>query len=170
MLIKAVNGKTPEFGDDCFMAENATILGDVVAGDSCSFWFNTVVRGDVNSIRIGDRVNVQDGSVIHCTYGRTATKVGSDVSIGHNAIIHGCTIHNKVLVGMGAIVMDGCVLESLSIIAAGAVVTQKTRVASRSIYAGTPAKKIGDVNQGLAKNEIERIAQNYIEYSGWFKD
>ncbi|MDT8415253.1 MAG: gamma carbonic anhydrase family protein [Flavobacteriaceae bacterium] len=170
MLIKTVNGKTPSFGSDCFIAENATIVGDVNMGDACSVWFNAVIRGDVHYIKMGNRVNVQDGAVIHCTYQRFPTHIGNNVSIGHNAIVHGCTLHDNVLVGMGAIVMDGCVVESNSIVAAGAVVTQHTRIESGSIYAGIPAKKIKDISPELQAGEINRIAENYVKYAGWFKD
>ncbi len=169
-LIKAVNGITPEFGNDCYIAENATIVGDVVMGNECSIWFNAVVRGDVNSIRMGNKVNVQDGAVIHCTYQKTKTTIGNNVSIGHNALVHGCTIHDNVLVGMGAIVMDNCEIGSNTIIAAGAVVLEGTKVESGVIYAGVPAKKVKDINQELIHGEINRIANNYVMYSSWFKD
>ncbi|MFI5150370.1 MAG: gamma carbonic anhydrase family protein [Bacteroidia bacterium] len=169
-LIKSVRGFTPEFGTDCYLAENATIVGDVVMGEQCSIWFNAVVRGDVNSIRMGNKVNVQDGAVIHCTYEKTKTVIGNDVSIGHNAIVHGCTIQDHVLIGMGAIVMDNCVIGSNSIIAAGAVLTENTVVEAGSIYAGVPAKKIKDIRPELVGGEIKRIARNYVMYSGWFKE
>jgi carbonic anhydrase/acetyltransferase-like protein (isoleucine patch superfamily) len=169
-IIKAVNGKAPQMGKDCFVAENATIVGDVKMGDECSVWFNAVVRGDVNYIKMGNRVNIQDGAVIHCTYLKFPTNIGDNVSIGHNAIVHGCTIHDNVLIGMGAIVMDNCVVESNSIIAAGAVVTQNTHVESGCIYAGVPAKKVKDISQELISGEIDRIAANYVMYSGWFKE
>lgn len=165
-----INGKTPEMGDKCFVAPNATIAGDVVMGNECSVWFNAVLRGDVNSIKIGNRVNVQDGAVIHCTYLKHATTIGDNVSIGHNAIVHGCTLHSNVLVGMGAIVMDGCVVNSNSIIAAGAVVLEGTVVESGSIYAGVPAKKVKDISQEKITGEIDRIANNYIKYSSWFEN
>lgn len=168
-LIKPVNGILPEFGNDCYLSENATIVGDVVMGNQCSIWFNAVVRGDVNSIRMGNKVNVQDGAVIHCTYQKTKTNIGNNVSIGHNAIVHGCTIHDNVLVGMGAIVMDNCEIGSNTIIAAGAVVLEGTKVESGVIYAGVPAKKVKDINQELIHGEIDRIANNYIMYSSWFK-
>lgn len=169
MLIKTINGKSPEFGENCFVAENATIVGEVSMGDECSVWFNAVIRGDVHYIKMGNRVNVQDGAVIHCTYQRFPTNIGNNVSIGHNAIVHGCTLHDNVLIGMGAIVMDGCVVESNSIVAAGAVVTQHTRIESGSIYAGVPAKKIKDISIELQAGEINRIAENYVKYAGWFK-
>ncbi|PXY39456.1 gamma carbonic anhydrase family protein [Flavobacterium cheongpyeongense] len=169
MLIKAVNGKSPLIPDDCYVAENATIVGDVTFGDSCSVWFNAVIRGDVNFIKIGNKVNIQDGAIVHCTYQKHPTIIGNNVSIGHNAIVHGCTIHDNVLIGMGAIVMDNCVVESNSIIAAGAVLTQNTVVSSGSIYAGVPAKKVKDIDQSDFAGEIERISNNYVMYSGWFK-
>lgn len=169
MVIKAVNGHHPVFGADCYIAENATIVGQVTMGAECSIWFNAVVRGDVNYIQVGHRVNIQDGAIIHCTYQKYPTIIGNNVSIGHNAIVHGCTIHDNVLIGMGAIVMDNCVIQSNSIIAAGAVVTQNTVVESGVIYAGMPAKKIKDISQELISGEIDRIAQNYVMYSGWFK-
>ncbi|MFZ1559827.1 MAG: gamma carbonic anhydrase family protein [Saprospiraceae bacterium] len=170
MLIKSVKGISPEIGKDCYIAENATIVGDVILGDQCSVWFNAVIRGDVHYIKIGNKVNIQDGAIIHCTYQKHPTVIGNNVSIGHNAIVHGCTIHDNVLIGMGAIVMDNCVVESNSIIAAGAVVTQNTHVEAGTIYAGVPAKKVKDISQDLISGEIDRIANNYIMYSGWFKE
>ncbi|WP_293891545.1 gamma carbonic anhydrase family protein [Flavobacterium sp.] len=170
MVIKAVNGKNPQIPEDCFVAENATIVGDVVLGKSCSVWFNAVIRGDVHYIKIGDKVNIQDGAIIHCTYQKYPTEIGNNVSIGHNAIVHGCKIHDNVLIGMGAIVMDNCVVESNSIIAAGAVVTQNTVVESGTIYAGVPAKKIKDIDQSDFAGEIGRISNNYVMYSEWFKN
>lgn len=168
-VILPVEGKSPQLGADCFLAPNATIVGDVTTGDQCSFWFNAVVRGDVHYIKMGNKVNVQDGACIHCTYLKHPANIGNNVSIGHHAIVHGCTIHDNVLIGMGAIVMDGCVVESNSIIAAGAVVLEGTHVPSGSIFAGVPAKKVKDVSQELIEGEINRIANNYIKYSGWFK-
>lgn len=170
MLIKSVNGKSPEIGDDCFIAENATIVGEVVMGNQCSVWFNAVLRGDVHYIKIGNKVNIQDGAVIHCTYKKAPTIIGNNVSIGHNAIVHGCTIKDNVLVGMGAIIMDNCVVESNAIIAAGAVVTKGIHVPTGTIFAGMPAKKIKDVSPELSSGEIDRIANAYVMYSGWFKD
>ena len=169
-VILPVEGIFPKFGDDCFIAPNATIVGDVIMGNECSVWFNAVVRGDVNSIRLGNKVNVQDGAVLHATYQKTKTIVGNNVSIGHNAIVHGCTVHDNVLIGMGAIVMDNAIINSNSIIAAGAVVLEGTVVEAGSIYAGVPAKKVKDISQELINGEINRIANNYIKYSGWFKD
>lgn len=168
-VILPVQNITPQFGDDCFIAPNATIVGNVIAGNQCSFWFNAVVRGDVNSIIMGNKVNIQDGAVIHCTYQKHATVIGNNVSIGHNALVHGCTLHDNVLVGMGAIVMDGCVVHSNSIIAAGAVLLENTVVEPGSIYAGVPAKKVKNISQELINGEIDRIANNYVMYSGWFK-
>lgn len=169
-LVKTVRGFTPEFGENCYLAENATVVGDVICGDDCSFWFNAVVRGDVHSIRMGNKVNVQDGAVVHCTYERAPTTIGNNVSIGHNAIVHGCTIDDNVLIGMGAIVMDGAHIGSNSLIAAGSVVLEKTQVESGSLYAGVPAKKIRDLNPELLSGEVERIANNYSLYSSWFKE
>jgi carbonic anhydrase/acetyltransferase-like protein (isoleucine patch superfamily) len=169
MLIRALNGHTPKFGKDCFLAENSVIVGDVVMGDQCSIWYNAVIRGDVHFIRMGNKVNIQDGAVVHCTYQKSPTTIGNNVSVGHNAIVHGCTIHDTVLVGMGAIVMDDCVVESNSIIAAGAVVTEGTRVEAGTIYAGVPARKLKDISQELISGEIERIANSYIKYASWYK-
>jgi carbonic anhydrase/acetyltransferase-like protein (isoleucine patch superfamily) len=170
MLLKPVNGKSPQIGEDCYIAENATIVGEVTMGNQCSIWFNAVLRGDVNFIKMGNKVNVQDGAVIHCTYKKAATTIGNNVSIGHNAIVHGCTVEDNVLIGMGAIIMDDCVVESNAIIAAGAVVTKGTRVPSGTIFAGMPAKKIKDVSPELSSGEIDRIANAYVMYSGWFKE
>jgi carbonic anhydrase/acetyltransferase-like protein (isoleucine patch superfamily) len=168
-LILAVKGIHPQIGENCFLAPNATIVGDVVMGEECSIWFNAVVRGDVNSIRIGNRVNIQDGAVLHCTYQKTKVILGNNVSVGHNAIVHGCKINDNVLIGMGAIVMDNCEIGSNTIIAAGAVVTEGTIVPSGCIYAGVPAKKIKDISEELIHGEINRIAKNYLMYSSWFK-
>ena len=168
-LIKPVKGVSPKFGKNCYLAENATVVGDVVMGDDCSVWFNAVVRGDVHYIKMGHKVNVQDGAIIHCTYQKHPTNIGNNVSIGHNAIVHGCTVQDNVLIGMGAIVMDRCEIGSNSIIAAGAVVLEGTKVESGSIYAGVPAKKVKDISPELQKGEVERIANNYVMYSGWFK-
>ena len=168
-VILSVRGKSPQISNDCFVAENATIIGDVTMGSQCSIWFSAVVRGDVNFIKMGNKVNIQDGVVIHGTYKTAPTTIGNNVSIGHNALVHGCTIHDNVLVGMGSIIMDGCVVESNSIIAAGAVLTKNTVVKAGSIYAGVPAKKVKDVSEALVFGEINRIANNYVEYSSWFK-
>ena len=168
-VILPVNGVSPRLGENCFVAPNATIVGDVLCGNDCSFWFNSVIRGDVNSIKLGDKVNVQDGAVLHCTYQKTRVEIGNNVSIGHNAIVHGCKIHDNVLVGMGSIVMDNCEIGSNTIIAAGAVVTEGTVVPPGCIYAGIPARKVKDISEELISGEINRIAQNYVKYSGWFK-
>ncbi len=169
-FIYPVKGVSPTFGENCFIAPNATVVGDVITGNDCSIWFNAVIRGDVNSIRIGNKVNIQDGAVIHCTYEKTKTAVGNNVSIGHSAIVHGCTIHDNVLVGMGAIIMDNAQIGSNSIIAAGAVVLENTVVEPGSIYAGVPAKKVKSIPPDLIEGEINRIANNYLTYSSWFKD
>lgn len=168
-VILPVKGMLPQIGNNCFIAPNATIVGDVIMGSDCSVWFNAVIRGDVNSIRMGNKVNVQDGAVIHCTYEKTKAIIGNNVSIGHNAIVHGCVIDDNVLVGMGSIVMDNTHIGSNSIIAAGAVVLENTVVEPGSIYAGVPAKKIKEVSEDLISGEIDRIANNYLMYSEWFK-
>ena len=169
-LILPVKGISPAFGSNCFIAPNATIVGDVEMGNECSVWFNAVIRGDVNFIKMGNKVNVQDGAVIHCTYQKNATTIGNNVSIGHNAIVHGCTIHDDVLIGMGAIVMDRCVVNSNCIIAAGAVVLEGTIVEEGSIYAGVPAKKVKAISPEKISGEINRIADNYLTYSSWFSN
>jgi carbonic anhydrase/acetyltransferase-like protein (isoleucine patch superfamily) len=168
-VILPVKGVHPSWGNDCFIAPNATIVGNVVMGDGCSIWFNAVVRGDVNSITIGNKVNIQDGAVIHCTFQKTKVVLGNHVSVGHNAIVHGCRVSDNVLIGMGAIVMDNCEIGSNSIIAAGAVVTEGTIVPPGCIFAGVPAKKVKDISQELINGEINRIANNYAMYSSWFK-
>ncbi len=169
MIFKTINGKTPQIGEDCYIAENATIVGEVTMGDQCSIWFNAVLRGDVHYIKMGDKVNVQDGAVVHCTYKKSPTTIGNNVSIGHNAIVHGCTIKDNVLIGMGSIVMDDCIVESHSIVAAGAVLAKGTHVPEGTIFAGVPAKKIKDISPELSSGEIDRIAESYVMYSGWFK-
>src|SRR5690242_17656534 len=169
-VVLPVNNIYPQFGNNCFIAPNATIVGDVIMGNDCSIWFNAVLRGDVNSIRLGNKVNVQDGAVIHCTFQRTKAIIGNNVSIGHNAIVHGCTLEDDVLVGMGAIVMDKAIVHSNTLIAAGAVVLENTICDPCSIYAGVPAKKVKDIPQDMIKGEINRIADNYIRYASWFKD
>ena len=168
-IILPVQGKSPQIPEDCFVAENATIVGDVEMGAQCSVWFNAVVRGDVNSIRMGNKVNVQDGACIHCTYQKAATTIGNNVSIGHHAIVHGCTVEDNVLIGMGAIVMDGARIGNGSIIAAGAVVLENTQVAPGTIWAGVPARKVKDMSVELLTGEIDRIANNYVMYSSWFQ-
>ena len=169
-LIAPVNGVAPQFGNDCFIAENATVVGDVVMGDACSVWFQAVVRGDVNTIRIGNKVNIQDGAIIHCTYLKAAVTIGNNVSIGHRAIVHGCTIHDNVLIGMGAIVMDHCVVQENVLIAAGAIVLENTVCESNSIYAGIPARKVKTLSPEAFQDTIARIANNYVMYADWFKE
>lgn len=168
-VILPVKGVLPQIPESCFIAPNATIVGGVTAGEDCSFWFNAVVRGDVNKITLGSRVNVQDGACIHCTYQKTETVIGNDVSIGHNAIVHGCVVEDKVLIGMGAIVMDGARIGTGSVIAAGAVILEGTVVPPGTVWAGVPAKKVKDVSAELMAGEVERIAKNYLFYSSWFK-
>tara|TARA_R110000868_G_scaffold92136_7_gene255680 strand:- start:786 stop:1298 length:513 start_codon:yes stop_codon:yes gene_type:complete len=168
-IIKPLRGIAPQIPDDCFIAENATIVGEVFMGNQCSVWFNAVIRGDVNYIKMGNKVNVQDGAIIHGTYKTSPTNIGNNVSIGHNALVHGCTIHDNVLIGMGSIIMDDCIVESNCIIAAGAVVTKNTRVESGSIYAGIPAKKVKEISEELISGEINRIANNYVKYASWYE-
>ncbi len=169
-LVVPVRGKTPAFGSDCFLAENATIIGDVKMGEQCSVWFQAVVRGDVNSIEIGNRVNIQDGAVIHATFEKAATNIADDVSIGHRAIVHGCTLQERVLVGMGAIIMDNAIAQADCLIAAGAVVLENQVLESGYVYAGVPAKKIKKISKEMREGLIERISQNYITYASWFKE
>ena len=168
-LVKEVRGFTPAFGKNCYLADNATIIGDVIMGDDCSIWFNTVIRGDVNSIRIGDRVNVQDGSILHTLYQKSVIVIGDNVSIGHNVIIHGGKIENNVLVGMGSIILDHVVVGENSIIAAGALVLEGTKIEPGSIYGGIPARKLKDVEEEQAREMIEKIAKNYLMYAGWYR-
>lgn len=168
-LVRALNGTTPQFGSDVFLAETAVVIGDVVMGDQCSVWYNAVIRGDVNAIRIGHRTNIQDLAMLHCTYQRAALTIGNDVSIGHSAIVHGCTIHDKVLIGMGAIVMDHAVIGEGSVVAAGAVVLQGTVIEPGSLVTGVPGKRVRAVGEDLSKNEIERIAGNYLKYASWYR-
>lgn len=167
-LILPIKGVSPQIGPDCYVAENATIVGDVVLGHTCTVWFNAVIRGDVNAIRIGNKTNIQDGAVIHCTYQRAATTIGSNVSVGHNAIVHGCTVHDNVLIGMGAIVMDNAVVQEHCIVAAGSVVLENTICESGFIYAGVPAKKV----KALSPEQIAGMAQtadNYVLYASWLR-
>ncbi len=168
-LIKSVRGFTPVFGKNIYLAETATVIGEVTMGDDCSVWFNAVVRGDVHWIRIGNKVNIQDGAIIHCTYQKAPTTIGNNVSIGHNAIVHGCTLEDNVLVGMGAIVMDHVVVEKNSLIAAGSVVLENTIVESGTIYAGVPAKKVKEISPEHFEQINMRIANNYVMYSEWFR-
>lgn len=158
----------PTFGEDCFFAENSVVTGNVSIGNQCTIWYNAVIRGDVNSIRIGNKANIQDGAVIHATYQKYATFIGNNVSVGHNAIVHGCTIHDNVLIGMGSIIMDGCIIESDSIVAAGAVVTEHTHIESGSIYAGVPARKIKNLSE-TQKEAIRQTADNYVKYASWIE-
>lgn len=167
-LILPVNGVAPTFGSNCYFAPNSTVVGDVVMGDNCSVWFQAVVRGDVHYIKIGNKVNIQDGAILHCTYQKAPLNIGNNVSIGHRAIVHGCTVHDNVLIGMGAIVMDHAVIGENSIIAAGAIVLENTIVEPNSIYAGIPAKKVKDTDKEKFKNLIERIGNNYVMYASWF--
>ena len=169
-LVKEVKGKYPSMGKNCYLAENCTLVGDIEMGDECSIWFGAVVRGDVNFIRMGNKVNIQDNATIHGTFEKFPTYLGNNVSIAHNAVVHGCTIKDNVLIGMGAIVMDGCVVESNSIVAAGSVVLEGTKIESGSIYAGVPAKKVKDISEELISGQIDRIANSYVKYAGWFKE
>lgn len=168
-LIKTVRGFTPHFGRECYLSDNCTVIGDVVMGDYCSVWFNAVVRGDVNSIRMGNKVNIQDNSIIHCTYNKTTVSIGNNVSIGHRVIVHGAEIEDNVLVGMGAILMDNVFVGADSIIAAGAVLLEETRVEPGSIYGGVPARRIKNVDHEQFREMIERISNNYVHYSDWYR-
>ena len=169
-IIKTLRGHTPVFGKECFIADNAVIVGDVITGDFCSIWFNAVIRGDVHSIKIGNKVNIQDGAIIHCTYQKASTFIGNNVTIAHNAVVHGCTVCDNVLIGMGAIIMDNAIIESNSIVAAGALVLENTVIESGSVYAGRPAKKIKSIDIDLQKEQTERIAESYLLYAGWYKE
>lgn len=169
-LIKTVRGYTPQYGKDCFFADNATIVGDVAMGNECTIWFNTVLRGDVNSIRIGNKVNIQDGSVLHTLYQKSQVHIGDNVSVGHNVTIHGATIHDNVLIGMGATVLDYAVIKSNTIIAANALVLTGTEVEPNSVYAGVPAKKVKDIDPAQTQEMIEKIAENYTMYARWYAD
>ena len=168
-LIKSVRGYTPKWGNNCFLAENATMIGDLIMGDDCSVWFQAVVRGDVNSIRIGNKVNIQDGAIIHGTFERAATSIGNNVSIGHRAMVHGCTVKSNVLIGMGAIIMDNAIIEEYTLIAAGAIVLENTHCESGYIYAGIPAKKVKKIRPEQFSDTIDRIANAYLKYAGWYK-
>ena len=169
-LIKSVRGFTPKIGNDCYLAENSTIIGDVIMGNDCSVWFNTVIRGDVNSIRIGNNVNIQDGAVLHTLYQKSVIEIGDNVSIAHNVVIHGAEISSNVLIGMGAIVMDHAVIGENSIIAAGAIVLSNTIVEPNSVWGGNPAKKLKDIEPQQTAEMIQKIANNYKMYAGWFKE
>ena len=169
-LIKSLLGKTPVFGQNCFLAENAVIIGDITLGDNCSIWYGAVLRGDVHYIKIGNNVNIQDNAVIHATYQKCPTNIGNNVSIAHGAVVHGCTIHDNVLIGMNAVVLDDAIIHSNSIVAAGAVVTKGTVIESGSVYGGSPARKIKELSPELLEGEINRIANNYHMYSSWYKE
>lgn len=169
-LIRKLNGYTPKTGKNTFLAETAALIGNVETGEECSIWYNAVLRGDVHSIRLGNRVNVQDNAMLHCTYEKYPLTIGNNVSIGHNAIVHGCTVHDNVLIGMGAIVMDNCVIESNSIVGAGSVVTQNTHIKSGEVWGGVPARKLKDISPELAEGEVQRIAKNYVLYSSWYTE
>jgi carbonic anhydrase/acetyltransferase-like protein (isoleucine patch superfamily) len=169
-LVKSVRGFSPQFGNNIYLAENATVVGDVIMGDDCSVWFQAVVRGDVHSIRIGNKVNIQDGAIIHCTYQRAPTVIGNNVSVGHRAIVHGCTIKDNVLVGMGAMIMDHVVVESNVLIAAGAVVLENSHLESNCIYAGVPAKKVKELSPEKFADTIHRISDAYVMYASWFME
>lgn len=169
-IIKELLGKTPQIGENTYIAETATIIGDVTMGTDCSIWFNAVIRGDVHYIKLGNKVNVQDNAMLHATYQKHPLNIGNNVSIGHNAIVHGCTIHDNVLIGMGAIVMDDCVVESNSIVGAGSVVVQGTHIKTGEVWGGIPAKKIKDISAELLEGEVQRIANNYVKYSSWYKN
>jgi gamma-carbonic anhydrase len=167
-FIKELRGYSPRFGSNCFLAETAVVVGEVTMGDNCTVWFNAVIRGDVHSITIGSNTNIQDGAIIHCTYQKAKTVIGNNVSIAHNAVVHGCTVEDNVLIGMGAIIMDDAVIESNSVIAAGAIILPGTRVESGSIYAGVPAKRVKDISEEM-KEVIQRTAKNYPMYATWYK-
>lgn len=169
-LIKSVRGFTPQYGENCYFADNATIIGDVIMGRDCSIWFNAVLRGDVNPIRIGNKVNIQDGSMLHTLHEKSIVEIGDNVSLGHHVVVHGAKIENNVLVGIGSIILDHAVIGENSIIAAGSVVLANTEVEPGSIYAGVPAKKVKDVEPEQAKEMIEKIANNYVYYSRWYKE
>jgi len=169
-IIKSVRGFTPVYGKNCYFADNAVIIGDVVIGDDCSVWFNAILRGDVNSIRIGNKVNIQDGAVLHTLYEKSVVEIGDSVTIGHNVVVHGAKVCDNVLLGIGSIILDHAVIGENSIIAAGAVVLSGTNVEPGSLYAGTPAKKVKDVSPEQTREMIRRIADNYIMYAGWYKE
>lgn len=167
--VRALLGHTPVIGIDTFLAETAVVIGNVQMGEQCSVWYNAVIRGDVHYIKIGNKVNIQDNAMLHCTYEKFPLNIGNNVSVGHNAIVHGSTIHDNVLIGMGAIVMDDCVVESNSIVGAGSVVTQGTHIKSGEVWGGVPARKLKDISADLLEGEVHRIANNYVKYSGWYK-
>lgn len=166
--VYGVKGIYPKWGEQCWFADTAVLIGDVVLGDFCSVWFHTVLRGDVHYIRIGNNVNIQDGAIIHCTYQKSPVNIGNNVSIAHRAIIHGCTLGNNILIGMGAIIMDDVVIEDNCIIGVGAVVSKGTRIPTGTVWAGVPAKKLKDLDVELFQGEVLRIANNYNMYASWF--
>ena len=169
-IIKSLRGKTPVFGQDCWLSETAVIIGDTTLGEGCSIWYGAILRGDVNFIKIGNNVNIQDNAVIHATYLKSPTTIGDNVTIAHGAVVHGCTIHNNVLIGINSVILDDAIIHSDTIIAAGAVVTKVMIVESGAVYAGSPARKIKDISPQLLEGEINRIANNYHMYAGWYKD
>lgn len=169
-IIRALKGKKPQIGKNAFIAETATIIGDVTMGENCSVWYNAVIRADVNSITIGNKVNIQDNAMLHCTYQKFPLVIGNNVSIGHNAIVHGCTVRDNVLIGMGAVVMDDCLIESNSIVGAGSVVTQGTHINSGEVWGGVPARKLKDISAELLEGEVQRIADNYVKYASWYQE
>lgn len=169
-LLKTLKGKTPKIGKNCFLAETATLIGEVEIGDNCSIWYSAVLRGDVHYIKVGNNTNIQDNATVHATYKKSPTNIGSNVTIAHGAIIHGCTLNDNVMIGMNAVVLDNAVVESNSIVAAGSVVTKGTVVESGSVYAGVPAKKVKDISSELLNGEVNRIANSYGMYAGWYKE
>lgn len=169
-VIRTINGHSPQIGEGTWLSETAVVLGDVTLGKDCSVWYNAIIRGDVNSIVIGDRTNIQDGAVIHCTYEKAATEIGSNVSVGHNAIVHGCVLEDSCMVGMGAIVMDKCIIESGAVVAAGAVVPEGTTVKSGWVYAGIPAKPLKEISEKVREALLEKTPANYVMYKSWFED
>ncbi len=169
-IIRSVRGFTPKIGKDCFLADNAAIIGDVVMGDECSVWFGTVLRGDVNSIRIGNGVNIQDGSVLHTLYQKSTIEIGDHVSIGHNVVIHGAHIRDYALIGMGAVVMDDAEVGEGALVAAGSVVLSRTKIGPHEMWAGAPAKFVKMVEPEKAKEMNEKIARNYLMYSKWYTE
>ncbi len=169
-LIKTIRGKTPQIDSTCYIADNATIIGDVRIGKNSSIWFNVVIRGDVNYIQIGENTNIQDGTVIHASYQKSPTLIGSNVTVGHNAILHACTIEDNVLIGMGAIVMDNVIVRSGAIIAAGSVVPPGTEIEENTVYAGVPAERVKVLEPVKSHEDILRYANNYAMYAQWYKD
>jgi len=169
-IIKSVRGFTPQFGENCYLSENAAVIGDVIIGNDCSIWFGAVLRGDVNSIRIGNKVNIQDGAVVHTLYEKSTAEIGNNVSLGHNVVVHGAKICDNVLIGIGAVILDHAVIGENSIIAAGSLIKAGTIVEPNSIYAGVPAKRVKDIDPEQTKEMIQKIADNYLMYAGWYKE